>query len=206
MRVVICGGGVIGACTAWFLASRGCEVVVVERHLVAGAASGKSGGFLALDWCDGSPLRPLARRSFALHAELAAAFPDRWGYRRLPTAAVTLTRQAGRAVGGLPGWLAPEARFGGWLGTPETTAQVDPEAFTTGIMDLARERGAGLIRGVVQGRAERRRQAGHRRRGRWRGAGGRRGGHRHGAVVGPCGRLAGAAGDLRARGAQPRLR
>ncbi len=151
MRVVICGGGVIGACTAWFLASRGCEVLVVERHRVAGSASGKSGGFLALDWCDGSPLRPLARRSFALHAELAAAFPDRWGYRRLPTAAVTLSRQAGRAAAGLPGWLAPEARFGGWLGTEETTAQVDPEAFTTGMMDLAGERGARLVGGVVQG-------------------------------------------------------
>ena len=31
MRVVICGGGVIGACTAYFLARRGIEVIVVER-------------------------------------------------------------------------------------------------------------------------------------------------------------------------------
>ncbi|HEX5326731.1 MAG TPA: FAD-dependent oxidoreductase, partial [Acetobacteraceae bacterium] len=31
MRVVICGGGVIGACTAFFLARRGVEVIVVER-------------------------------------------------------------------------------------------------------------------------------------------------------------------------------
>ena len=30
MRVVICGGGVIGACTAYFLARRGVEVIVVE--------------------------------------------------------------------------------------------------------------------------------------------------------------------------------
>ena len=62
MHVVICGGGVIGACTAYFLARRGVEVTVVERTEVACAASGKAGGFLALDWCGGSPLDTLARR------------------------------------------------------------------------------------------------------------------------------------------------
>ena len=72
MRVVICGGGVIGACTAYFLSLRQVEAIVVERTGVACAASGKSGGFLALDWCDGSPLGRLARRSFNLHADLAA--------------------------------------------------------------------------------------------------------------------------------------
>ena len=72
MRVVICGGGVIGACTAYFLARRGVEVVVVEGTEVAAAASGKAGGFLALDWCAGTPLDALTRRSFHLHAALAS--------------------------------------------------------------------------------------------------------------------------------------
>jgi len=31
MRVVICGAGVIGACTAYFLSRRGIDVVVLER-------------------------------------------------------------------------------------------------------------------------------------------------------------------------------
>ena len=57
MRVVICGGGVIGACTAYFLSRRGIDVTVVERTEVAAAASGKAGGFLALDWCVGIPAR-----------------------------------------------------------------------------------------------------------------------------------------------------
>ncbi len=73
MHVVICGGGAIGCSIAYFLSRRGARVTVVERTGVANAASGKSGGFLALDWCDGGALQHLARRSFALHAELAAA-------------------------------------------------------------------------------------------------------------------------------------
>ena len=85
MRVLICGGGVIGASIAYFLSRRGVQAVVIERTGMACAASGKSGGFLALDWCDGSPLAPLARRSFALHASLAEELGGDWGYRRLTT-------------------------------------------------------------------------------------------------------------------------
>jgi glycine/D-amino acid oxidase-like deaminating enzyme len=76
MRVLICGGGIIGACIAYSLSRRGIEAVVIESTGAACAASGKSGGFLALDWCDGTPLDALARRSFALHARLAEEFPD----------------------------------------------------------------------------------------------------------------------------------
>ena len=47
MRVVICGGGVIGASVAYFLSRRGVDVIVVERRGVACAASGKAGAFLA---------------------------------------------------------------------------------------------------------------------------------------------------------------
>src|SRR4051812_43031516 len=78
VRVVICGGGVIGACTAYFLSRRGVAVTVVERSEIAAAASGKAGGFLALDWCAGTPLDALARRSFLLHAELSREFPNAW--------------------------------------------------------------------------------------------------------------------------------
>ena len=56
MRVVICGGGVIGASIAYFLRRRRVEVTVIERTGLACAASGKSGGFLAFDWCDGTQL------------------------------------------------------------------------------------------------------------------------------------------------------
>src|SRR5947199_304032 len=82
-RVVVCGAGVMGASVAYFLARRGVAVTVVERTGVACAASGKSGGFLALDWSDGTPLGPLARASFALHAELARELETDYGYRRM---------------------------------------------------------------------------------------------------------------------------
>jgi glycine/D-amino acid oxidase-like deaminating enzyme len=42
-RIVICGGGVIGAAIAYFSSRRGARPIVIERHEVAGAASGKSG-------------------------------------------------------------------------------------------------------------------------------------------------------------------
>ena len=84
-RIVICGGGAIGAAIAYFISLRGAWPIVIERYEVGGAASGKSGGFLALDWCQGSPLDRLARRSFALHARLSSDLGDPWGYRRLTT-------------------------------------------------------------------------------------------------------------------------
>ena len=94
-HVIVCGAGVVGASTAYFLARRGATVTVVERSGVACAASGKSGGFLALDWCDSSPLGPLARASFALHAALARELPADYGYRRMDTYVV-----AARETGG----------------------------------------------------------------------------------------------------------
>src|SRR5205085_11636555 len=67
-HVVVCGAGVIGAAVAHFLSLRGARVTVVDRTGVACAASGASGGLIALDWCAGSPPGPLARASFGLHA------------------------------------------------------------------------------------------------------------------------------------------
>src|SRR5260370_2780505 len=84
-RIVICGGGAIGVAIAYFLGRRGAQPIVIERHAVAGAASGKSGGFLALDWCRGTPLDRLARRTFAPHAHLADDLRNPRFHRRLET-------------------------------------------------------------------------------------------------------------------------
>jgi len=104
-RIVICGGGAIGTAIAYFLSRRGAQPVVIERHAVAGAASGKSGGFLALDWCRGTALDLLARRSFELHAELADALDNPWGYRRLVTYAGHAMEGAADEGAGARPWL-----------------------------------------------------------------------------------------------------
>src|SRR5215218_4919572 len=153
---MICGGGVIGACLAYFLARRGLKPIVVERAGVACAASGKSGGFLARDWCDGTPLERLARRSFALHASLAEEVSEDWGYRRMTTYAghggSELRGAAGRHR--LP-WLSEGVALTDRLGTPETTAQVHPARFTQSMMCAAAAHGAELRRAAVTGIARR---------------------------------------------------
>ncbi len=145
--LVVCGAGAIGAATAWFLAGRGVQVTVVERHEPAGAASGKSGGFLAADWCDGTPLQALARRSFALHAELPGRVGRDWGYRRVDTLAVG----PGRRTGHEPAWLGPGFATLGVLGDRGSTAQVDPAAFTRALLGAALALGARLVAGRVEG-------------------------------------------------------
>ena len=156
MRVLICGGGVIGASIAYYLSFRGVRATVIERTGVACAASGKSGGFLALDWCDDSPVEALARSSFALHGELAATMDADWGYRRLDT--LNVIASACRDVGSYrrldsPDWLDGNAAVHAQLGTPETTAQIDPAAFTKSMMRAAMARGAELLIGNVTGLA-----------------------------------------------------
>ncbi len=156
MRVVICGAGVIGASIAYYLARRGVGAVLVERTGVACAASGKSGGFIAADWCDGQPQAALARLSFRLHEELAQALPADTGYRRLETLSVGCSEQ--RDVSRLaraprPEWLSRACAVGGTIGGPRTTAQIHPERFTRALVDAALDGGAQLRTGTVDGLA-----------------------------------------------------
>ena len=105
MHVLICGGGVIGASIAYFLGRGGVKATVIESTGIACAASGKSGGFLARDWCEGSPLASLAQRSFELHAQLAEQSAEDWGYRRLDTYGgfASVSSQSGGACRPVPG-------------------------------------------------------------------------------------------------------
>ncbi len=45
-------------------------MTLIDKLGVACCASGKAGGFLALDWCDGNELGGLARPSFYLHEKV----------------------------------------------------------------------------------------------------------------------------------------
>src|SRR3954471_4486405 len=152
MRVLICGGGVIGASIAYFLSCRGVQPTVIERAALACAASGKSGGFLALDWCDGTPREALARQSFTLHAELTERIGGAWGYRPLTTYGGLVsahTRHGDRAHE--TRWVSDHVTLTQELGSPQTTAQVHPGQFTAALMRAAEAQGAELRIGEVTG-------------------------------------------------------
>lgn len=144
-RVVVCGGGVIGVCTAYFLAKKGATVTLIEKSSIACAASGKAGGFLALDWCDGTPVSKLARASFNLHRSLALELDgyQSYGYRPLHTLSLSITEQdditssPSLSNSILPGWVDGPARNPNTIGTTDTTAQVHPQLFTRTLLSLA---------------------------------------------------------------------
>jgi glycine/D-amino acid oxidase-like deaminating enzyme len=150
MRVLISGGGVIGAAIAYFLSRRGVKATVIERTGLACAASGKSGGFLALDWCDGTPLEPLARRSFAVHARLAEEIGNDWNYRRLTTYGGFISPRQHRSAYGID-WLSDGVSVNQHLGSTKTTAQVHPAKFTAAMMRSAQAQGAELRLGKITG-------------------------------------------------------
>ncbi|TYJ10887.1 hypothetical protein E1A91_A11G238900v1 [Gossypium mustelinum] len=146
-RVVVCGGGIIGVCTAYFLAKKGAAVTLIEKSSVACAASGKAGGFLALDWCDGGPVESLARASFNLHRSLSEELngPDLYGYRPLTSLSITVTESGPSSPSGskssgdstIPSWVDGPTRGPRTIGTTQTTAQVHPQLFTRTLLNTA---------------------------------------------------------------------
>ncbi|KAG6422289.1 hypothetical protein SASPL_118855 [Salvia splendens] len=144
-RVIVCGGGIIGVCAAYFLSKKGAAVTVVEQSSIACAASGKAGGFLALDWCDGGPVSSLARASFNLHRSLAEELngAESYGYRHLSTLSLSIAEttsvRSKRPAPIVPSWVDGAAKSPKIIGTTETTAQVHPQLFTKTLLEKAVE-------------------------------------------------------------------
>ncbi len=67
--VIVVGGGIIGTCTAWQMAERGADVLLLERGRLAGGATCRSQGLL-LD-PDHPVMRPLFQESNRLYDDLA---------------------------------------------------------------------------------------------------------------------------------------
>ncbi|OAL55591.1 FAD dependent oxidoreductase-like protein [Pyrenochaeta sp. DS3sAY3a] len=84
-NIVIIGGGIIGSTTAYFLSHHKNfdktrdTITLLEATKIAGGASGKAGGLLAL-WAYPNCIVPL---SYKLHQELAEKHggAEKWGYR-----------------------------------------------------------------------------------------------------------------------------
>eukprot|EP00928_Gymnodinium_smaydae_P092364 TRINITY_DN7621_c1_g1_i1.p1 TRINITY_DN7621_c1_g1~~TRINITY_DN7621_c1_g1_i1.p1 ORF type:complete len:351 (-),score=57.93 TRINITY_DN7621_c1_g1_i1:242-1294(-) len=140
--VVVIGGGIVGAATAYFLSERGEKVLMVEKCAVACHSSGKAGGFLALDWHGSGPGAALARHSFALHEKLAQTFGDeKIGYRRMNC--------VGQGGGRSREWLAPG--FASNMGDESTLAQVNGRRLTEALVDAAVSKGTELLIAKVVG-------------------------------------------------------
>ncbi|ORX64112.1 FAD dependent oxidoreductase [Linderina pennispora] len=101
--IVIVGGGIVGVSTAFFTVKSLAEkypaeqrpsVVLLEQCEPGCSASGKSGGFLARHWSDGTDTEQLAEFGYDLHAKLAREYngPERWGYRPLDTYCAEIDR------------------------------------------------------------------------------------------------------------------
>lgn len=147
----------MGAATAYYLAQRDVGATIIERSGVACAASGKAGGFLALDWQQGSSTEALSRRSFALHAQLAQDLEADTGYRTVSTLSVTASVSAdkkarSKPVAGCPSWLDGHVHDSQVMGDRGTTAQVHPERLTKALLTAAEKRAGGsVVIGTVTG-------------------------------------------------------
>lgn len=158
-NVVVCGGGIIGCATAYYLSEldvdKSLKITVVEREGVACHSSGKAGGFLALDWNDHSPVGPLARLSYKMHEELSQSLRNQVdedvGYRCVNT--FSLEARASKAK------QQPSGKPESWtdgnivrkkpMGDVQTTSQVHPFLLTNALMKAALQKGATLTVGKV---------------------------------------------------------
>mgnify|MGYP002005686249 CR=1 FL=1 len=150
-KIVIIGGGVTGVTTSYFLAKRGVACTLVDPVGIAPAASGKAGGFLALDWNDGTPVGTLARKSFALHEELARVLGESTvDYRRLTCQAVTCAGGAQKQVEGVQ-WADLGVLGSRPLGDESTIAQVHPKKLCDVLWaEAVRLAGSTLVRGSAE--------------------------------------------------------
>ncbi|KAH8921777.1 FAD dependent oxidoreductase [Atractiella rhizophila] len=150
---VIVGGGIVGCCTAYFLSQSAnlpsnAKIIVIETGTIAAGASGKSGGFLALDW-HSAATASLAKLSFGLHASLANEHDGatKWGYRRISTLSLSYSSASKRKTTKsappeeVSSWLGSGINQFSAIGTKETTAQVTPGLFTREILELAKKSG-----------------------------------------------------------------
>ncbi|CAZ82476.1 unnamed protein product [Tuber melanosporum] len=184
-NIVIIGGGIVGCTTAYYLTRhkdydpKKHSITVIEATRIAGGASGKAGGLLAV-WAYPNNIVPL---SFKLHQDLAIEHggEETWGYRRVSCGSLEATgrerselerlgAQTGVSLGKRVGenrkanrgkskdselpkdldWVMPDlVKSYEKMGGSKETAQVHPYQFTMSMVRLAQERGVNVIVGSV---------------------------------------------------------
>lgn len=163
--VVVIGGGIVGVCTALYLADQGAQIVLIEKGVIGGEASGRAVGFI-----DSAMMAPEKQAAIAASKTLWAALDrrsgGRTGYRpsglifamdRAPDLmrAADWARQPGvqarilsrgEALQLIP--TAAEAPIKGALFLP-TDGHADPRRAAPAIADLAMRAGAHVLQGVA---------------------------------------------------------
>lgn len=111
-----------------------------------------------MDWNDSGPVGPLARKSYAMHRQLATDLADEVGadvgYREVNTLQVEARakpRPGARRQSSLPEWIDGNVTGSMTIGTTATTAQVHPGLLTKALLAAAEKGGAVLHKGTVQG-------------------------------------------------------
>lgn len=174
--VVICGGGVIGVATAYYLSRRGVASVIVEANGVASGASGAAAGIISPLSAEQarSPLAEIIRTGVAMHADLSTRLPEEsdidYGFERRASLLIATTEQEeaevrseieGRNAAGLDAqWLSVSdvrERFG-WIDQPirgamlgEIPGMLDPYRFSLALLAAAERAGCEVRSGRVGG-------------------------------------------------------
>ncbi|CBQ70034.1 conserved hypothetical protein [Sporisorium reilianum SRZ2] len=148
-NIVVVGGGIVGSSIAYYLsravantASRaGTKITLIEASSApAPGASGKAGGFLALDW-HGAATASLAELSYKLHRQLADqdGGSEKWGYREVETWQVNVDsnlKKSAKKSDSAIRWLDNDiVRSTSNMGGGGTTAQVHPGQLTQHLVD-----------------------------------------------------------------------
>jgi glycine oxidase len=175
-EIVVVGGGIAGAFTAYFLAGFGAGVTLVERDEIGGQASGRNPGGLNPHHGAGipGPLHDLALTSFRLHLEAWDDIRRRartdFGAQQVPRLHIALEERdlqalerAAEPYASAPGFAATWIRgadlrahepglatglLGGLL--TEGNARVDAPAYTRAVAAAAADLGARTLQGEVR--------------------------------------------------------
>lgn len=165
-EVVVIGGGVIGAATAYFLCKEGAEVMIVEADDLASGASGACDGFVSLQTKQIGNHLELARESARMFSEIASDLDvdieyNRCGGLMLARSAEQLKELKARAkklkAAGLEAETLTPSELKEKL--PDASkdikgasfcaedAQVNPYKLTLGLAQKAQEMGATILKG-----------------------------------------------------------
>jgi len=136
-HVVIVGGGIVGCATAYFLTKldKTCRVTVIERHKIAGSASGKAGGLLAADW-GSQETEEFHKKGFQIIEEIAEELKID-SYRKLTTYQLKWGTRVKKTAVAKCNWL--NGRVSNFTIMDPKTAQITPYDLTTRMLKAAQD-------------------------------------------------------------------